>query len=104
MKKHAASPDELDLFQLAEVSRELVEQRKSLEDRRKRAEQERIEREWTLPPSDVVDASRAQKSHNEAVSWNEIHNVRREQGKSLFMLVLLIVMTATLIWWGLRLM
>ncbi len=104
MKKHAISSEELDLFQLAEASRELDQRRKALEDRRRKAELEHTDREHTLPPSDVVSAKQKQKHHDEVVSRNEVRNILREQRKSLLMLVLLIATTATLIWWGLKLM
>jgi ferric-dicitrate binding protein FerR (iron transport regulator) len=104
MKKHAASPDELDLFQLAEAGRELDQRRKALEDSQRKAEAERRDHETTLPPSDVVSARQRQKQHDAVVSRNEVRNVRREQGKALLLLALLIAMTATLVWWGLKLM
>ncbi len=104
MKKRTASPDELDLFQLAEASQKLEQRRQALEDNRRKAELERVDRETTLPPSDVVSARQRQKQHDEAVSRNKVRKVRREQGKALLLLGLLIAMTATLIWWGLKLM
>lgn len=104
MKKHTASPDELDLFQLARAGHELDQRRKALEDSQRKTEAERRDRENTLPPSDVVSAKQKQKHHDEVVSRNEARNVRREQGKGLLLLALLITMTATLIWWGLKLM
>jgi predicted small lipoprotein YifL len=69
-----------------------------------KTEVERSDRESTLPPSDVVTARQEQKHHDEMVSRNAVRNVRREQGKALLLLALLITMTATLIWWGLKLM
>lgn len=104
MKKRTASPDELDLFQLAEASQKLEQRRKELEDNRRKAELERVDRESTLPPSDVVSARQKQKRHEEVVSRNEVRNIRREHGKALLLLALLIAMTATLIWCGLKLM
>lgn len=104
MKKHAISPDELDLFQLAEAGHELDQRRKALEDSQRKAEAERRDRENTLPPSDLVGTKQRQKHHDEVVSRNEVRNIQREQRKSLLLLVLLISTTATLIWWGLKLM
>lgn len=104
MKKRTADPDELDLFQLAEASQKLDQRRKTLEDSQRKAEQERVDRESTLPPSDVVSARQKQKRHEEVVSRNEARNFQREHGKALLLLALLIAMTATLIWWGFKLM
>lgn len=104
MKKHAISPDELDLFQLAEAGRGLDQRRKALEKSQRNTEAERSDFENTLPPSDVVGSRQKQKRHEEFVSRKEVRNVQRDQGKALLMLALLIAMTATLIWWGLKLM
>ena len=104
MKKQAICPDELDLFQLPEAGHELDQRRKALENSQRKAEAERRDLETTLPPSDVVSARQKQKHHDEVVSRKEVRNIRREQGKALLMLALLITMTATLIWWGLKLM
>lgn len=104
MKKHTASPDELDLFQLAAAEHELNQRRQTLENRQRNTELERRDRENTLPPSDVVGAKQKHEHHDEVVSRNEVRNLRREQGKALLLLALLIAMTVTLIWWGLKVM
>jgi hypothetical protein len=69
MKKHTASPDELDLFELTEAAHELDQRRRALEDSKRKAEAERRDRENTLPPSDVVSAKQKQKHHDEVVFY-----------------------------------
>jgi len=104
MKKQTISPDELDLFQLAEAGRELEQRRKALEESRRKAEVQRSDIGNTLPPSDVVTAIRNYQRPDETVSRIEVRNVRREQVKALLLLALLIAMTATFIWLGFKLM
>ena len=103
-KKSTVSPDQLDLFQLDEASRELEQRKKTLEDMRRKMEVERSNYENTLPPSDVVSAIEKRKRINMAVSRNDLRNIRQEQRSSTLLLALLIVMTASLIYWGIKLM
>ena len=104
MKKRAISPDEQARLDLDEASRELDQRREELEESQRRAEADRHDQENTLPPSDIVSAIQSQNYHNDLVSRNGVRNARRERGKSLLLLVLLTVMTAVLLWWGLQLM
>lgn len=52
----------------------------------------------------MVTAIRNYQHPDETVSRIEVRNVRREQGKALLLLALLIAMTATFVWLGFKLM
>jgi hypothetical protein len=103
-KKPTISPDQLDLFQLAEASHELEQRKKMLEDSRRRMEVERSHYENTLPPSDVVSTIEKRKRIDMAVSRNDLRNIRQEQRSSTLLLALLIALTAAFIWLGFTLM
>lgn len=96
--------EELELDRLRESEDELLRRHKEFDEARRRIARERIEMETTMPPLDEIQARIQRKKHEETVSRGEVANIRRDQTRSLLMLALLLSATATLIWWGIRLM
>jgi hypothetical protein len=97
--------EELDLDRLHDTELQLRQREKELAESRQRIAQERIERERTMPPLEEIRERIARKQHEELIaSRGEVANVLRVQNRSLLLLVLLLAATATLIWWGVKLM
>lgn len=96
--------EELELDLLRETEQELLQREREFEENQKRIARERIERESTMPPLDEIKLRERRRQHEEIVSRGEIANVRRDQQRSLMLLVLLITATTALVWWGIRLM
>ena len=96
--------EELELDQLRESADLLLKRQKEFDEARRRITQERIDMETTMPPLEEVQARIQRRKHEETVSRGEVANIRRDQTRSLAMLALLLAATATLIWWGVKLM
>lgn len=104
MSRTTVFKEELELDQLRETEQQLMQREREFSENRKRIAQERIDRENMMPPLDEIQARILRKQHEQIVSRGEIANVRRDQNRSLMMLLLLICATCTLIWWGVKLM
>ena len=104
MSRTTLFQEDLELDQIRETEQQLLQREKEFAENRKRIAQERIERESMMPPLDEIQAREQRKQHEQIVSRGEVANVRRDQNRSLMLLVLLITATCTLVWWGLRLM
>jgi hypothetical protein len=104
MSRTTSFKEDLELDQLRETEQLLLQRERKFAESRKKITQERIERENTMPPLDEIQARIQRKQHEQIVSRGEVANVRRDQNRSLMMLVLLITATGTLIWWGMKLM
>lgn len=95
--------EERELHRIRETQELLERRQREYAETRRRIDHERKENESIMPPmEEIVDRTR-RKRHEEIVSRGEIANIRRDQNRSLMMLVLLLAATATLVWWGLRL-
>lgn len=104
MSRSNPSKEELELDQIRAAEQELRQREKEFAENRKRIAHERIERESTMPPLDEIQTREKRKHHEQIVSRGEVANVRRDQNRSLMLLVLLVAATCTLIWWGVKLM
>lgn len=104
MSRTTSFKEDLELDQLRETERLLLQREREFAENRKKITQERIDRDNTIPPLDEIQIRIQRKQHEQIVSRGEVANVRRDQNRSLVMLALLITATGTLIWWGLRLM
>jgi hypothetical protein len=104
MNRPALFKEDLELDQLRETEQQLMQREKEFAENRKRIARERVERESTMPPLDEIQVREKRRHHEQIVSRGEIANIRRDQNRSLLMLLLLVTATCTLIWWGLRLM
>jgi hypothetical protein len=104
MNRTTLFKEDLELDQIRETDQQLAQRQREFAENRKRIAQERIERESMMPPLDEIQARIERKQHEQIVSRGEVANVRRDQNRSLMMLVLLVAATCTLIWWGMQLM
>lgn len=104
MSRTTLFKEDLELDQIRETEQQLLQRQRKFDEDRKRIARERIERENTMPPLDEIQARIERKKHDMIVSRGEIANVRRDQNRSLLMLILLVTATCTLIWWGVKLM
>ena len=104
MSRPTVFKEDLELDQIRETEQQLLQREKEFAENQKRIARERIERECTMPPLDEIQLREKRKQHEQIVSRGEVANVRRDQTRSLMLLLLLIAATGTLIWWGLRLM
>lgn len=96
--------EELELDALLATEEELRQKELEFTRSQQRIERERSEREVTMPPLEEVRIRERERRHQEIVTCGEVANVRRTQSRSLLMLLLLLVATGSLIWWGLQLM
>lgn len=104
MNRPTLFKEDLELDQIREAQLELLQREKEFDENRKRIAIDRIEQERTMPPLDEIRTREKRKHHEQIVSRGEVANVRRDQNRSLLMLLLLVIATFTLIWWGIRLM
>lgn len=98
------SKEDLELDQIRAAEQQLRQRELEFEENQKRIARERIERDSTMPPLDEIEARERRKHHEQIVSRGEVANIRRDQNRSLLLLVLLVAATGSLIWWGIRLM
>jgi len=104
MSRSTLFKEDLELSELREAEQRLKALEKEIVELPKRLERERRERESTMPPlSDFADRVRLN-HYEETVSRGEVTNVRRDQNRSLMLFFMLLIATASLIWWGLQLM
>jgi ferric-dicitrate binding protein FerR (iron transport regulator) len=104
MSRSTILREDLELDQLREETEELARREREFAENRRRLAEERSERERTIPPLEEIQVRMERIRHEQNVTRGEIANVRRDQNRSLALLVLLLAATGTLIWWGLRVM
>lgn len=104
MSRPTVFQEELELDQIREAEQQLLQREREFAENKKKIAWERTERENMMPPLDEIQARIQRKHHEQIVSRGEVANVRRDQNRSLMMLLLLITATCTLVWWGLKLM
>jgi hypothetical protein len=96
--------EDLELDQLRADEVKLLKLEKEYEASHSRIARERSEQERTMPPLEEIRNREKRKNHEQIVSRGEVANVRRDQNRSLLMLILLVTATCTLVWWGMKLM
>lgn len=96
--------EDLELDEIRAAEEQLLQREKAFAENQSRIARDLIEQERTIPPLDEIHARTKRKQHELIVSRGEVANVRRDQARSLLMLILLVTTTCTLIWWGLTLM
>lgn len=96
--------EQLELDEILEKETELIRRHKEFEENQRRIELERAERECMIPPLDDIANRTRQKAHQIATTRGEIKNVHRNHNESIVMLILLVVATCALVWWGYTLM
>ena len=91
---------QLDL-QLAELD----EKARQLQQLPERIRREKRENEMTIPPCvELEERMRAKRHEERIVTRGQVENAVREHDRSLLLLILLTICTASLIWWGLQAM
>ncbi len=96
--------EDLELDEIRAAEEHLLQREKAFAENQSRIAHDLIEQERTIPPLDEIHARTKRKQHELIVSRGEVANVRRDQARSLLMLILLVTTTCTLIWWGFKLM
>lgn len=104
MSRATTFKEDLELDQIREREEELARLKREFEENHRRIAEERSERERTIPPLEEIQARMERIRHEQSVTRGEIANVRRDQNRSIVLLVLLLAATGTLIWWGLKVM
>ena len=104
MKTPTLFKEELELDQIRETQQQLIQRQREFDENRKRIEIERKERENMMPPFQEVQERIQRKIHEQSATRGEIQNELRIQKRSFFMMLLLATATATLVWWGMKLM
>ncbi|MFM2242617.1 MAG: hypothetical protein RLZ97_1472 [Verrucomicrobiota bacterium] len=100
-RRHKTSPDELDLFD--QETRKLEEQIAELARLPEQVEQEKKERDSTIPPPDHLAELERRRRFDEQAARGEVRNERRAQGKSLVLMLLLLTATLAVLSWIVRL-
>lgn len=104
MSRATTFKEDLELDQIREREEELARLKREFEENHRRIAEERSERERTIPPLEEIQSRMERIRHEQSVTRGEIANVRRDQNRSIVLLVLLLAATGTLIWWGLKVM
>lgn len=96
--------EELELEQLRAAEQDLLKREKEFAANRQRLARERSEQERTMPPLEEVQMRTRRIQHEINVSRGEVVNIMRTQNRSMLLLFLLVTATASLVWWGVKLM
>jgi hypothetical protein len=104
MSRSTVFQEDLQLSELREKEQQLRLREKEYAEIPKRLALEIKERECTMPPLAEIMERKARREHEEIVSRGEIANIQRIQTRSMTLLFLLLTATASLVWWGMRLM
>jgi hypothetical protein len=104
MSRSTVFQDDLQLNELRQAEQQLRLREKEFAEIPKRLAQEIKDRECTMPPLAEIMERKARREHEEIVSRGEVANIQRVQAKSMTLLILLLAATASLIWWGVKLM
>lgn len=104
MSRHPLSKEDLELNQIRATELLLLKREKESVANQQRLAQERRDREGTMPPLDDIGDRARRKLHELSISRGEVENIRRTQNYSIWLLLLLVVATCTLVWWGMRIM
>ena len=104
MSRNAIFKEDLELTQLRETEQRLLQMEKEISELPRKLAEERLERETTMPPHPEIADRKRRKHHDELVSRGAVANVRRTQNRSLTLTLMLLVATASLIWWSIKIM
>ena len=105
MKTLSLFKDEAELESIRELQKELLLQEKICADLPKKIERERIERERTMPPLQSLKEREQLNQYEQALATRkQYRNVVKAQSTSVLLLFMVLVATAALIAWSLRLM
>lgn len=90
---------------ITKCEQELEQRQRELDQEARRIEKEKVESACTLPPSEDIRLRCKMREHqNILMTRGEVSNLRREQNFGIILFLLLVGATASLVWWGLKLM
>ncbi len=104
MRRSTRSMEELELAKIREAELQLLKRERESAEIRERTARERRENDVTMPPLEEIQVRVDRIQHEQLVSRGEVVNVLRTQNRSLLLLLLLVIATCTLVWWGFQLM
>ncbi|MEO7101030.1 MAG: hypothetical protein ABI162_16860 [Luteolibacter sp.] len=104
MSRSTLFREDLELDQIRETEEQLRLKEKEFAEIPKRLAQEIKDRECTMPPLAEIMERKLRRQHEQIVSRGEVSNIQRVQTRSTLLLMLLLTATASLVWWGLKLM
>jgi hypothetical protein len=104
MSRKQLLKEDLELTHIREQQQQLRLREKEFTDLPRRLAQEIKDRECTMPPLAEISERAARIRHEQTVSRGEVSNILRNQNRSTLLLLMLSIATASLIWWGLKLM
>lgn len=98
-KTRKARDADPELEPLDEAQRDLDVRIAALEALPQQLELEMIEQERTMPPPEDLEDRKRQRDFEEKAARGQVRNERRTQGRSLFLMFLLLAATAAMIAW-----
>lgn len=104
MSRRKPLQEDPELAQLRETEQQLLLREKECVEIPRKLAQELRERECTLPPLAEIEERKQRIQHEQIVSRGQVTNILRDQNRSVLLLLMLIVATGALIWWGIKLM
>jgi hypothetical protein len=104
MSRTAIFQEELELDLLREQEQELSRRQKEFADLPNKIALELKERECTMPPLAEIAERERQRAHENTLTRGAVKNILRTQAQDAMLFFLLLAATATLIWWGIKLM
>ncbi len=93
---------ESDLQRLQERNDAINAEMKALQELPEKLQMEEMERQRTLPPSDLVTSRIKEKSFDDLVARGEVTNTRREVTRNLFLMLLLLIAAVVMLLWAYR--
>jgi len=104
MARSTRLKEEFELDALIKSQLELRLKEKECADIPRKLALEIKERESTMPPLLEIEERRKRIIHEQIISRGQLINIQRDQNRSLWLIFLLLTSSASLIWWGMRLM
>jgi len=102
MKNRVPTQDEFDMSQLQKEDQALRARDNELAETQRILASARSDMDSTLPPSDLIQSIGRRKAHDQLATKGQVTNAKREEKHNLLLVVALIAATATLVWWGLK--
>ena len=99
-----ASPEFKELEAIIRQERELEERSRTQKAEQRRLAERRKEQAMVVPPLKQVEYQTRIREYEFLATRGHLKNQRREQGRSLLLLILLTCATASMLWWGIRIM
>jgi hypothetical protein len=104
MSRKPVLKEEQELDEIRAAEQQLMLRHKEFAEIPKRIALELKERESTMPPFEEIEVRKRRREHENTLSRGEAKNMLRDQNRSMVLVFLLLLATAALVWWGLKLM